>query len=275
MSSKNNTVWFITGVSSGLGLELALYVLRAGHTVYGTVRNRERAADAVSQIEEAGGTCVILDVSDLDSIPAAIEAVIAKEGKIDILVNNAGVGLLATVEDTRLGTDRWCRYLISNVSQSRRFETANANKLLWATQDNSSSHTKHAHTQVWLHSQHFQLYRLLCYTCTWLVWCLEICFGRSVTMHPPFQALRVDWIIILQDFLKRSPGNSPVSTYPPSLFSQVFFKPALTSRHRSLNLFLGYMMVLWGTFIAEWSIALHKATQGEILVRLRKPFLKP
>jgi NAD(P)-dependent dehydrogenase (short-subunit alcohol dehydrogenase family) len=99
MSPKN--IWFITGVSSGLGLALALHVLQAGDTVYGTVRNRERAAEAVSQIEEAGGTCVVLDITDLDSIPGVVERIISKEGKIDILVNNAGLGLLATVEDTR------------------------------------------------------------------------------------------------------------------------------------------------------------------------------
>jgi NADP-dependent 3-hydroxy acid dehydrogenase YdfG len=108
MSSK--TIWFITGVSSGLGLQLALSVLRAGHTVYGTVRSRERAGEAVSQIEQLSGTCVVLDVTDLHSIPGVIESVIAKEGKIDILVNNAGVGLVATVEDTRLvKVDKLCQ----------------------------------------------------------------------------------------------------------------------------------------------------------------------
>ena len=54
MSDK--TVWFIIGASSGFGREVALYALQAGHTVYGTVRNRERAADAVSTVEVAGGT---------------------------------------------------------------------------------------------------------------------------------------------------------------------------------------------------------------------------
>ena len=98
---SNKTVWFITGVSSGFGRELALYALQTGHTVYGTVRNRERAADAVSAIEAAGGTCVVLDVNDLESIPLVINTVLTKEGKIDVLVNNAGYGLLGTLEDLR------------------------------------------------------------------------------------------------------------------------------------------------------------------------------
>ena len=96
MSSK--TVWFITGVSSGFGLELALYALRSGHTVYGTVRSRERAADAVSKIEAAGGKCVVLDVSVRKSISVVVDEVLAKEGRIDVLVNNAGLALLGTLE---------------------------------------------------------------------------------------------------------------------------------------------------------------------------------
>jgi NADP-dependent 3-hydroxy acid dehydrogenase YdfG len=95
------TVWFITGVSSGFGLDLALYALHAGHTVYGTVRNRERAADAVTKIETAGGKCVVLDVTVSESIPTVIQGVLEKEGKIDILVNNAGLAVMGALEDMK------------------------------------------------------------------------------------------------------------------------------------------------------------------------------
>jgi NAD(P)-dependent dehydrogenase (short-subunit alcohol dehydrogenase family) len=94
------TIWFITGVSSGFGLELAIYALRAGHMVYGTVRSRERASNAVSKIETAGGRCVVLDVTVFESIPAVIQGVLDKEGKIDILVNNAGWAAMGVFEDT-------------------------------------------------------------------------------------------------------------------------------------------------------------------------------
>lgn len=93
------TVWFITGASSGFGLELSLHAIRSGHTVYCTVRNRERAILAVSKIEAGGGNCLVLDVNDLESIPSVIESVLTKEGKIDILVNNAGFGLRGAVAD--------------------------------------------------------------------------------------------------------------------------------------------------------------------------------
>lgn len=101
MSAK--TIWFITGVSSGFGLELALYALRAGDMVYGTVRSRERATFAVTRIEWAGGKCVVLDVTIPESIPAVVQGVLEKEGRIDVLVNNAGWAAMAVFEDSTYG----------------------------------------------------------------------------------------------------------------------------------------------------------------------------
>lgn len=94
-------IWFITGVSSGFGLDLALYVLRAGHTVYGTVRSREKSSGAVSKIETEGGKCVVLDVTVLESIPTVIQEVLEKEGRIDVLVNNAGWAVMGALEDMK------------------------------------------------------------------------------------------------------------------------------------------------------------------------------
>ncbi|KAF2092112.1 putative short chain oxidoreductase/dehydrogenase [Saccharata proteae CBS 121410] len=92
-------IWFITGATSGIGLELAVFVLKAGHPVIGTVRDRTRSADAVYQIEALGGKCVTLDVTQLESIPMVIEEVIENYGRIDVLVNNAGYPLMGTLED--------------------------------------------------------------------------------------------------------------------------------------------------------------------------------
>ena len=101
MSSQPLT-WLITGASSGFGLALSLHALRAGHTVYSTVRRRtgERYADAVKAIEEAGGKCAELDVSDLDAVSTVVGDVLQDcEGRIDVLVNNAGYTLQGAAED--------------------------------------------------------------------------------------------------------------------------------------------------------------------------------
>lgn len=92
-------VWFITGASSGIGLELALTASRAGNTVIGAMRDRSRSKDAVAAITSAGGRCAVLDVGQVDSISAIVQSILQQEGKIDVLVNNAGYSLLGAVED--------------------------------------------------------------------------------------------------------------------------------------------------------------------------------
>ncbi|KAK5997660.1 Oxidoreductase claN [Cladobotryum mycophilum] len=92
----SSPVWFITGASNGLGLALALRVLRAGHQVIGSVRNKTRAAAAVEQIEKAGGSVIEMDMTESkDSITRKVQAV----GRIDYLINNAGYSILAACED--------------------------------------------------------------------------------------------------------------------------------------------------------------------------------
>lgn len=60
----SSPVWFTTGASNGFGLEMSLYVLRAGHRVIGSVRNKTKAATAVGRIEQAGGSVIELDMTE-------------------------------------------------------------------------------------------------------------------------------------------------------------------------------------------------------------------
>ncbi|OTA55851.1 NAD(P)-binding protein [Hypoxylon sp. EC38] len=91
----SSPVWFITGASNGFGLILALKALKAGHRVIGTVRNKTKSADAVKQIESAGGQVIELDLNEpKESIDKKVKAV----GQIDYLINNAGFFVLGAVE---------------------------------------------------------------------------------------------------------------------------------------------------------------------------------
>ena len=92
-------VWFITGVSSGLGLEIALKALESGFKVIGTVRSRERAEKEVKQIEDQGGRCLELDVIDQKGCFDVFHQAEKIYGRIDVLVNNAGFSSLGPIED--------------------------------------------------------------------------------------------------------------------------------------------------------------------------------
>lgn len=93
---------FITGVSSGFGLETARLLAQEGHTVYGTVRREVEPLPHVHYLH--------VDVRDRDAVMNAVAQVIEKEGRIDVLVNNAGMGIggpleFATEEEIRLQMD--------------------------------------------------------------------------------------------------------------------------------------------------------------------------
>jgi NADP-dependent 3-hydroxy acid dehydrogenase YdfG len=92
-------VWLITGSSSGLGLLLSLRVLKAGHRVIATVRDLNRSADAIRQIEEAGGKIIAIDLSESKAnITKKIQDAEKIYRRIDYLVNNAGYSLLGAIE---------------------------------------------------------------------------------------------------------------------------------------------------------------------------------
>ena len=90
--------WLITGVSGGLGREIALAALARGDTVVGTVRKAE-AADAFRAL---GGHALILDVTDEAAVRDGVANAESITGQIDILVNNAGYGLVGAVEEASL-----------------------------------------------------------------------------------------------------------------------------------------------------------------------------
>jgi NAD(P)-dependent dehydrogenase (short-subunit alcohol dehydrogenase family) len=85
----------ITGTSSGLGKTAAKYFAKHGWNVVATMRAPEQEKDLAG----LGDVLVTrLDVVDRESIQLAIEAGIARFGKIDALINNAGFGLYGVFE---------------------------------------------------------------------------------------------------------------------------------------------------------------------------------
>lgn len=100
---------FITGVSSGLGLEFASHALKQGATVIGTVRNTTKASTALSQLSSISSRfhVMTLDVTESARIPSVVNGAINEFGPIDVLINNAGYSVMGPLEHI---TDKEARH---------------------------------------------------------------------------------------------------------------------------------------------------------------------
>lgn len=96
-----NKIWFITGVSTGIGRELAEQAALAGNTVIGTVRKQDQI-EAVNNLVTGKTFGYILDVNNHAKVTEVINEIATKFGKIDVLVNNAGYGLFGGIEEVTI-----------------------------------------------------------------------------------------------------------------------------------------------------------------------------
>jgi len=94
-------VALVTGASSGLGTQFAKTLAAAGAAVVLAGRNLERLKTLRAEIEGDDGDAhvVMLDVTDIDSIKAAVAHAETEMGTIDILVNNSGVSTQQKLTD--------------------------------------------------------------------------------------------------------------------------------------------------------------------------------
>jgi NADP-dependent 3-hydroxy acid dehydrogenase YdfG len=92
----------ITGCSSGIGHATAQRLNGDGWTVYATARRPESIADLAAQ----GCKTLALDVSDEQSMSAAVAQVTEAEGAVGVLINNAGYSQSGAVETVALDAVR-------------------------------------------------------------------------------------------------------------------------------------------------------------------------
>jgi len=92
----------VTGANSGLGLEIATELARAGATVLLGCRDVGKARAAAESIRAAGvpGSVEIvqMDLADLSSVSAAAASIVASGRPLHLLVNNAG---LMAIDESR------------------------------------------------------------------------------------------------------------------------------------------------------------------------------
>jgi NAD(P)-dependent dehydrogenase (short-subunit alcohol dehydrogenase family) len=85
----------VTGASSGLGWRFATVLAQAGARVAIAARRTDRLEALRDEIRHAGGRAhpVAIDVTDVTSVRAGVDAAQAALGSLDILVNNSGVSV--------------------------------------------------------------------------------------------------------------------------------------------------------------------------------------
>src|SRR5947207_7787990 len=89
-----NKITLVTGVSSGIGREIAQLLAERGARVFGTVRN-PKSAGSIRGVE-----LVSMDVTEDASVNAAVQSIEQKAGPIGLLVNNAGYSFMGALEET-------------------------------------------------------------------------------------------------------------------------------------------------------------------------------
>ncbi|MGK3955694.1 oxidoreductase [Arthrobacter sp. R4] len=95
-------VAFVTGASTGIGFEAAKNLAGHGFTVYAGARR----VDRMEPLKALGVHVLPLDVTDEESMSAAVGRVLEERGRIDVLVNNAGYGSFGALEDVELAEGR-------------------------------------------------------------------------------------------------------------------------------------------------------------------------
>jgi NAD(P)-dependent dehydrogenase (short-subunit alcohol dehydrogenase family) len=109
-------VALVTGASSGIGAAAARALAAAGAAVALLARRREPLESLAAELGEDIALPLVADVADSGQVATAVEATVARFGRLDAVVNSAGVVMPAALADTDDGA--WAAQIDANLSGS-------------------------------------------------------------------------------------------------------------------------------------------------------------
>ncbi|KAK9240422.1 hypothetical protein V1525DRAFT_394915 [Lipomyces kononenkoae] len=122
-------VFIVTGGNAGVGVELVKILYSRGGTVYMAGRSATKIATEIEAIKAAAETdspagelkSLIVDLSDLSTIPGCVSTFLAQESRLDVLFNNAGLSrqpsgsVTAQGHEMHMGTNCLGPYLLTKL----------------------------------------------------------------------------------------------------------------------------------------------------------------
>jgi NAD(P)-dependent dehydrogenase (short-subunit alcohol dehydrogenase family) len=115
MNRLKDKVALVTGGALGLGRAMAVTMAREGAKVVVTDLRDADGADAVCEIEKAGGAGRFFhhDVTKEEDWSRVIDDTLASFGRLDVVVNNAGIALPGDVEEASVA--HWRKLMSCNL----------------------------------------------------------------------------------------------------------------------------------------------------------------
>lgn len=159
MFDLKGKVAIVTGASSGLGADAARGYAQAGADVALLARRKEKLAALAEELKDMGVNAIAVpcDVSEEDSVSAAVAEVLKHYGKIDILLNNAGIAVhggvhTLTVEDWNKSMDinvkgiyLMCKYVVPSMMEHKYGKIVNISSINGLIGDKNEIFIRHSY----------------------------------------------------------------------------------------------------------------------------------
>lgn len=114
LTSFEGQTAIVTGAGSGIGASLSRALVSAGaHVVCADIEGGAARRTAAGLVGPGSAVALTLDVTDAAAVQAAVDAVVADQGRLDLMFNNAGISIGGETEELTL--DHWNAIIDVNI----------------------------------------------------------------------------------------------------------------------------------------------------------------